>query len=438
MNSLDYLLSFQRFGIKLGLDNITYLLHQLGNPHRDFPVIHITGTNGKGSVVSFIDAVLMRMGYKVGRYISPHLLDFSERIVVNGVPISVPEINELVDSLRPIVNDMQNNPSFGHPTFFEAVTAMAFKYFARHKVDFAVVEVGMGGRYDSTNVVQPSLSVITNVHMEHCDYLGGSLEEIAFEKAGIIKAGVEVVSGAEQPEVRRIIDTRAGECGAKVYYLSRDFHCQARSDVFPRQWVEFSSPWKTLKDIEINLAGGFQARNAALALMSLEILNRKHLISPNENALRVGMAESNWPARLERLTDSPLILLDGAHNPSAMLSLVDAISELFPKRRVVPVVGTLADKDVVGCLRELRKLSEILIATQPSYERALPAKRLADLAHGVFENVKCEQSIAVALQQALLVAAPEDIVLITGSLFNVAEVKEFVSTVLAEKADPRV
>ncbi len=433
MNSIDYLLSFQRFGIKLGLDNITLLLQQIGNPHHHFPSIHVTGTNGKGSVVAFIHSALLSMGYKVGRYISPHLIDFSERILINNTPISLEEIDQLVDELRPIIDSMLKDTGLGHPTFFEAVTAMAFRHFFRNKVDFAVVEVGMGGRYDSTNVIQPCLSVITNVNMEHREYLGDTLEKIAVEKAGIIKRAVEVVSAAEQPEVRKIIDEKAGECDSPVFYLSRDFHVKAKRGHFPRQWIDFSSPRKTLKDVEINLAGDFQAQNAAVALMGLEILAEKGIIPNDEKALRHGMAQARWPARLEKLADSPTLLLDGGHNPSGVRSLVNAIRELFPKKRFVLVLAMLGDKDVVECLRTLRELTDSIIVTQCTYERAMPADRLAHLASGIFEHVTCEPSIAAALGKAYTIAEPKDAILATGSLFNVAEVKKFVADKLTQK-----
>ncbi|MBI5117744.1 bifunctional folylpolyglutamate synthase/dihydrofolate synthase [Candidatus Poribacteria bacterium] len=433
MNSLDYLLSFQRFGIKLGLDNITYLLERLGNPHHAFPSVHVTGTNGKGSVVAFIHSVLMHMGYKVGRFISPHLIDFSERISVNDTCITASEIDELVNLIRPIIVEMQENPRLSHPTFFEAVTAMAFEHFARHKVDFAVVEVGMGGRYDSTNVVEPCLSVITNVHLEHCDYLGDTLEQIAVEKAGIIKPGIDVVSSAEQPEVRKVIDARAGECGAKIYYLSRDFSSALRPENFPRQWLDFTSPWTNLKNMEINLAGAFQEGNAAVALMSLELLQRKGLIPADENMLRKGMADARWPARLEKLSEAPLMILDGAHNPSAMRCLVDAMSALFANRRILLVVGMLGDKDVSTCLRILRALGDTIIASQPVYERAMPAVRLAELARSIFPTVRLEQTLRQALLEALRLAAPNDIILIAGSLFNVAGVKNSLPEILSSR-----
>ncbi|GAB4340546.1 MAG: folylpolyglutamate synthase/dihydrofolate synthase family protein [Candidatus Abyssubacteria bacterium] len=427
MNSLDYLLSFQRFGIKLGLDNISYLLHRMGDPHCTFPAIHITGTNGKGSVTAFIHSVLIEMGFSVGRYISPHLLDFSERIVVNKEPITAQEIDSLVDQLRPIVADMENEARLGHPTFFEAVTAMAFQHFANRKVDFAVVEVGMGGRYDSTNVVLPCLSIITNVHLEHCDYLGDTLEKIAVEKAGIIKPGVEVVSAAEQPEVRIILDTRSKECESDIFYLSRDFECAARRGEFPRQYVDFNSSALSLKieNVEINLAGRFQARNAAVALMALGLLARKGLIRFDEDAIRRGMAATAWPARLEKLGDSPLMLLDSAHNPSAMNALTESMREWFHGRRVLVVLGMLADKDVPQCLKILRGLTETLVVTEPRYERAMNVERLARLAQDVFAQVRSEPTIADALRRALALAKADDIILVTGSLFNVAEVRQF-------------
>ncbi|MBI4831855.1 MAG: bifunctional folylpolyglutamate synthase/dihydrofolate synthase [Candidatus Lindowbacteria bacterium] len=431
MNSLDYLLSFQRFGIKLGLDNITYLLERLGNPHRKFPSIHVTGTNGKGSVVSFIHSVLTHMRYKAGRYISPHLVDFAERIGVGDIPITQPEIDAFVNLLRPIVDEMQDSPGLGHPTFFEAVTAMAFEHFARHEVDFALVEVGMGGRYDSTNVVNSCLSVITNVNLEHRDYLGDTLGKIAIEKAGIIKPGIDVVSAAEQPEVREVIDSKAGECGAKIYYLGRDFHSALRPGVFPRQWVDFASPWACLRNVEINLAGSFQQDNAALALMGLELLQRRELIRSDEGAVRQGMAGARWPARLEKLSDSPLVILDGAHNPSAMRRLVESMKAHFEGRKVILVVGMLGDKDVATCLRILRELGSSIIASQPDYERAMSANRLAELAQSVFPDARSESSMSQALECALRIAGPDDIVLVAGSLFNVAEVKRSLPTVLS-------
>jgi dihydrofolate synthase/folylpolyglutamate synthase len=429
MNSLDYLFSFQRFGIKLGLENIQFLLQQLGNPHHAFPAIHVSGTNGKGSVVAFLHAALVEMGYKVGRFISPHLVDFSERIVINDDPITDDEIDVLVEGLRPVINDMSAASHLEHPTFFETVTAMSFQHFARNKVDLAVVEVGMGGRYDSTNIVRPCVTIINNVSMEHSDYLGDTLEKIAFEKAGIIKPGVEVVSAVQQPETRKVIDSRAGECGAKTYYLSEDFHSDPRLDTFPRQWVDYTSPWSALKDVEIMLPGEFQAKNAAVALMSLEILQQKGLIHFDEPTLRKGLVKAAWPARLEKLADSPLILLDSAHNPAAMVSSVQAVEQLFPGRRILLVVGMLKDKDVVSSLRALRKLGDTIVATEPAYERALPANELADTAQGIFDKIKCREPISDALRYAVPLAESEDMmILITGSLFNVAEVRAFMES----------
>lgn len=427
MNSLEYLLSFQRFGIKLGLENITYMLERLGNPHFAFPAIHITGTNGKGSVAAFLTSVLEKAGYVVGRYISPHLVDFSERLVVNGKPVTPAEIDELVAEIRPVVDDMQPDRGLGHPTFFEAVTAIAFRHFARHRVDFAVVEVGMGGRYDSTNIVRSCLSIITNVHLEHREYLGDTVEKIAIEKAGIIKPGIEVVSAAERPEARTVIDAKAGECGSPVYHLGRDFRIGNRHGAFPRQFVDFAGPWNHFEDVEIRLAGNFQAVNAGIALMGTEILRQKGLISLDERLLREGMVAAHWPARLEKISDAPFILLDGAHNPSAMRALVDSLRALFGKHRIVFVLGMLSDKDVEQCLRILREISDCVVITQPAYERALPAEKLLMHAREVFPNAHCEPNLSAAMKKAVGLCRPGDIILVAGSLFNVAEAKDFVA-----------
>jgi dihydrofolate synthase/folylpolyglutamate synthase len=436
MGSLDYLLSFQRFGIKLGLDNITFLLEHLGNPHFLFPAIHITGTNGKGSVAAFFCSVLEKMGFTVGRYISPHLIDFSERIVVNGKPIPPLVVDELVEEIRPLADAMQIEAGLGHPTFFEAVTALAFRHFALEKVDFAVVEVGMGGRYDSTNVVRPCLSVITNVHLEHREYLGDTIEQIATEKAGIIKPGVPVVSSVEREEAKRIIDEKAGEKGSRVFYLNRDFQYRVRNDVFPRQLLDFFGPWGEMRDIEINLAGIFQGINAAVSLMGIELLQRAGRIPGDKKAVREGMATATWPARLEKISEAPLVLLDGAHNPSAMQALADSIRRLFPGRRIILVIGMLSDKDAGECLRILRTISDSVVVTQPSYERALPASKLLERALPIFQNPCVEPSLAASLRKALGISRPEDIILVCGSLFNVAEVKEFVAEKSRESTRP--
>jgi dihydrofolate synthase/folylpolyglutamate synthase len=427
MSSLDYLLSFQKFGIKLGLENVAHLLERLGNPHHEFPAIHVAGTNGKGSVVAFVHSALVAMGYRVGRFTSPHLIGFSERIVIGSDPIEDAQLDALIERLRPAVDEMKEDPLYGHPTFFEAVTAIAFLHFALERVDLAVVEVGMGGRYDSTNVVRPCVTVINNVHIEHRDYLGDTLAEIAVEKAGIIKPGIELVSAAQEADARDVIEARVGECNAKAYFLSTDFHVDVRRDKFPRQWVDFTGPWNRLEDVEINLPGSFQARNVAVALMALEILQKKGIVARDEAALRKGMAGTSWPGRIEKLSDSPLIILDSAHNPAAMAALVESMLDLFPNRRIMPVVGMLKDKDVAESLRNLRKLGDTIVVSQPEYERAMSSNELAAAAQGIFHTVMPEKKIASAIEQALALVQQEDIVLITGSLFNVAEVKAFMA-----------
>jgi dihydrofolate synthase/folylpolyglutamate synthase len=285
--------------------------------------------------------------------------------------------------------------------------------------------------------VRTCLSIITNVHLEHREYLGATVEEIAVEKAGIIKSGIDVVTGADKEEARMVIERKAGECGSSVFSLGRDFEVRLRQDAFPRQFVTYRSPWSNLSEVEINLAGAFQADNAALALMGLELLQRKGLVPINEPALRAGMAGARWPGRLEKLCDSPFILVDGAHNPSAMRALTQAARELFAGRRIIIVLGMLSDKDVAECLQILRTISNAIIVTQPVYERALPAEKLFAAARKVFDNPLMEPSLAAAVRRAVLSSTSEDIILVCGSLFNIAEVKEFVRGEITNKT-PRV
>jgi dihydrofolate synthase/folylpolyglutamate synthase len=320
----------------------------------------------------------MAAGYRVGLYTSPHLVNFTERIRINNVPIPEARVVALAQRVRDGSCGINANDGCGpmSPTFFEVTTAMAFTYFAEEGVDIAVVEVGMGGRLDSTNVITPLVSIITNIDLEHTEFLGGTLEQIAAEKAGIVKTGVPVVTGAVQPQVLAVIEREAKTRVSRVYRLSKDFMpaniISGRAQVFDYQGIKIYCD-----ELTINMLGRYQVDNACLALAAVECL-RDAGLAVEENALRRGLAQSRWEGRMERVAERPDIYLDGAHNPASAQQLAATIRDLKSSyRKLVLVIGILGDKDFRGIVRELVPLADRVVVTKPEYSRALDVQTLA-------------------------------------------------------------
>ena len=406
--TIDYLFGLQKHGIKLELTNSLKLMELLDNPHRQFRSVHIAGTNGKGSTAVFLASILQTAGYRVGLYTSPHLVYFSERIRINGEPIAEHRVVELAQRVRSV-----SPPT---PTFFEVTTAIAFEYFAEQEVDIAVIEVGMGGRFDSTNVITPLVSVITNIELEHQEYLGTTLELIAAEKAGIIKPGVPVVTGAGQPEVISVIEQKAVLARAPLYRLSRDFmpvnSKQGRPQVFDYQGMADSYPL-----LRTGMLGAYQVDNACLALAAAECL-RAAGIPLDEHAVRHGIEKAHWEGRLERVSDRPDIYLDGAHNPAAAKKLAGALREMKPAyRRTILIIGILGDKDCEGIVSELVPLADHVVATQARYSRAMDSGKLAAVIRGLYASVTVAETVEKAVAAARSTASSDDLILITGSLY---------------------
>lgn len=420
ISSIDHHLSalyrLRRFGIQLGLTTISRLLKGLGNPQDDFSSIHVAGTNGKGSIAAFLSSVLTHAGYKVGLYTSPHLVRFNERIQINGRPISDDDVVRVAAAVQRIYT--QGEP----PTFFECATAMALCHFASEEVDWAVLETGMGGRYDATNVVQPEVSVISNISMEHQEYLGDTLSKIAREKAGIIKPGAGVVTGARQKNALGVIEAIATEKRVPLHRLGKEIRIRKdRQGGFTYKGV--NRHWPRVK---IGLIGDHQMTNAALALGALELLLDKGLRLPNE-AIYAGLSTTRWPGRLEVLSRKPFVLLDGAHNPSAVRTLSKFLDKARPFRRLVMVVGVLEDKQWRPMLRQLAGIADRMILTKPQYERAADPYGLASFVR----TIPMEQDLVViphlpdAVFLALDEAGPEDAVCITGSLYTVGDARAY-------------
>jgi dihydrofolate synthase/folylpolyglutamate synthase len=421
--TIEYLYALQKHGVKLALSNSVALMELMGNPHRKFPSVHVAGTNGKGSTSAFIASVLRSAGYRVGLYTSPHLISFPERIRINNVPITEAKTVELAQRVR---KTYQQQPAGGaaalNPTFFEVTTAMAFTHFAEEGVDIAVVETGMGGRLDATNVITPLVTVITNVDLEHTEYLGNTLELIAGEKAGIIKTGVPLVTGVIQPEVIRVIEREAAASGVPIYRLDRDFSAERvssdRGQRFHYRGI------KTGYDLlMIALLGGYQVDNACLALAAIECV-RDAGMTVGEEALRRGLEQAQWEGRLERVSHRPDIYLDGAHNPASARMLAAAVRDMKRAyRRLVLVLGILGDKDFRGIIAELVPLADRVIVTRPEYSRAMDLGALAEEVRALHGTVDTAETVEKAVSLARADAAPEDMILVTGSLYVVGDAR---------------
>jgi dihydrofolate synthase/folylpolyglutamate synthase len=408
---LDYLYGLEKFGIVFGLDNITWILSLLGNPQDAFKAVHIAGTNGKGSVAAMVAEILREGGVLTGLYTSPHLVSFTERITINGEPIREEEVVELT---RFIKERIQRADGGRHFTFFDFTTALAFEYFKRKGVEVAVVEVGLGGRLDSTNVIHPLVTVITNVDFDHQDYLGTTIEEIAREKAGVVKDHVPVVTGARGPALEII---RGAAAGTDLYVLGEAFSYKKQDE----QVMGYRGMRRTLDGLALRLRGDHQIFNAALALCTVELLDAAGF-AVNETAVRKGLATVQWPGRLElvRRPGRPLILLDGAHNPAGVGTLASYLSTHFLDKKRILLFGVMKDKAFGEMLSALLPLAGHTILTRPEVERAALPDEVARYAPGALVTT----SVKEALAEALKIARGDDLLVITGSFYTVGEARK--------------
>lgn len=413
--TLEYLYGLQKHGIKLGLDPVTGLLARLGQPQHRYRTIHIGGTNGKGSTAAMAAAVLQAAGYRVGLYTSPHLVDFRERIRVNGVPIAEKHVTALTSRLRDLAGPTREL------TFFEFTTGMAFQHFADSDAEVAVVEVGMGGRFDATNVLTPLVSVITNVALDHQEYLGDTVRAIAFEKAGIIKPGVPLVTGRLSPAAADVIGQIAVERQASLFRWNREF--LAEGD--PLTEFQYDGIKARYRGLSCPLAGAHQLENAACALAALELASARDLAVP-AGAVLAGLSGTHWEGRLEVMERTPTLLLDGAHNPAAgeaLTAYLNAYRREHPGTRVILLVGMMRDKDHDGFFRLLLPLADEVVLTQAQVPRSASAQELMAQAEPWAGSCHARTLPADALALARRLASPADLICITGSLMLAGEIK---------------
>ncbi len=410
--TLDYLFGLEVFGIRPGLESINQLLARLGDPHRHLRFVHVAGTSGKGSVSAFIHAILQAAGYNAGLYTSPHLLDFTERIQVADRPIPVEDLVRLTDWMRARSEDLSY-------TFFEFTTTLAFLYFLEQKADVVVLEAGLGGRLDATNVVNPYVSVITTISLDHTQYLGGRLEDIAFEKGGIIKPGVPAVTTATQSKVISILEAICREKSAPLRLLGRDFRTQG----LDRRDFTYIGPTLRMRHLATGLAGRFQMKNAAAALATIELLSRDGF-SVTEEHIRQGLREAFIPARLQVVRHNPLVILDGAHNPGKVRQLARAVREEFAYRSLHLVFGIMRDKDARAMLRRLAPMAERIFLVRPRGARAADPVGLLSILERWGSEAYVAGEVDQGIRMAMEDAHSDDLILVCGSFYTVGEALE--------------
>jgi dihydrofolate synthase/folylpolyglutamate synthase len=415
---------------KFGLENITALGAALGNPQLAVPCAHIAGTNGKGSTAAMLECILRASGLRTGLYTSPHLERINERIRINGEEISDEKFAAAWARIRgPIEALMASGKLAAHPTFFECVTAMAFVSFADSSVDFAVYEVGMGGRFDATNIVQPTVAAITAIDFDHEAYLGHSIEEIAGEKAGIIKPGGWVVSAAGRPEARAVIARRCDEVGARLVEVEDAWiieDVKASGGFYSAVVSPKDSPGRKIS-IAPELSGRFQLQNALTAATAARLLAERGFPVSDESIAR-GIASARWPGRLERISSRPAVYLDGAHNPAGARELLRFWGENFAGRRILLIYGAMRDKAVDEIAGLLFPRADSVILTEPRQPRAVSAAVLAEITGHLAADaakVAIVRDPAEALEHALRIAHPDDAIFVTGSLYLVGDLRNY-------------
>lgn len=411
---LTYLHSLKPLGIRTDPAPLSRVLERFRRPERDYPSVLIAGTNGKGSVAAMLSSILVRAGFRTGLYTSPHLRDYRERIRVDGVMIPRRDLRELVETARRGLDE--------ELTYFEFTTLLAFLHFSRCRVDLAVLETGMGGRFDATNLVTPEVCVISNVSLEHREYLGRNLEAIAREKAGIVKKGGICLTAARQRNVRRVLEGVCAERGARLYRLGRDIRIRRRSEsAFSWRGIGRGYSW-----LEVPLAGRHQMENAALAVGVSEILHARGFSIAREAVIE-GLGRARWEGRLETIRESPTLLLDGAHNPAGIAVLRRALERDFSYRRLILVFGALRDKDYGAMLRKIRPAAHRIILTRPGGERAMPPHEMRERVLKGEDSVTVVDDPEEALREAFCFAGKRDLICVAGSLYLVGEIKKVLS-----------
>ncbi|TWI57087.1 bifunctional folylpolyglutamate synthase/dihydrofolate synthase [Halalkalibacter nanhaiisediminis] len=419
---IEWIHSLLPFGIKPGLKRMEWMLERLDHPERKIQTIHIGGTNGKGSTVSFMRHVLEHAGYQVGTFTSPYIECFEERISLNGNPIEADVLVECSNRIRPLVEELAQT-DLGSPTEFEVITTIAFDYFANiAKPDIVLIEVGLGGRLDSTNVISPLLSIITSIGYDHMHILGETISEIAFEKAGIIKQNTTIISGVSQDEARMIIKNVAQEKNAEYMQLRIDFDEQVKSVSEQEQAFSYSVEDKELMEVVIRMQGPHQRENAAVAITALKRLEDDFHFKIGNEALLQGMAATKWIGRFEQLSNKPLMIVDGAHNKEGMESLAQTLIEHYPNKKYRFVIAATKEKDMALLLKPFQQMEATFTFTSFDFFRAADASELYNQAP--VSKKRFDSNWEQAIKDERKVMEHDEMLIICGSLYFISAVRE--------------
>ena len=410
--SIGYLYKFEKFGIKYNLENIRNILNKMGNPQNDFLSYHIAGTNGKGTVSALLNSFLVESGFKVGLYTSPHISDFRERILVCGKMISEKYVSDFLTKYKPIFDKIK-------PTFFEIATAMAFRYFSDKKVRYAVIETGMGGRLDSTNIITPEVSIITGISYDHMQYLGDTLEKIAYEKAGIIKENIPVIHCHMKKNVEKVISDRAKEKHSREIISDKEIKINITKKASDGMTFNIKSKFCDISNIKTPLIGDFHIPNFSNALAAYFHTQQNVNKSIIKQGFRNVITNSGYHGRFEIIGRKPLMILDVAHNPEGIKNLNSNLEYLNYKRLFI-VFGMMKDKDYGKCIRMLEQIDADIILTRPDYERAAAAEELYAEAKNKFRFI-IRDDVRFAAAYVLGKARPQDAILVTGSFYLISD-----------------
>lgn len=429
VHAIEYLDSFTNYEKKTAvypeafkLERMRALVRELGNPQNAFESVIIAGSKGKGSTAAILSSILRMENLRVGLYTSPHLLHVCERIQVNGLLINELRLAEILTRIQKATEgySWRKNP----PTYFEILTAVAFCQFKDMKVQVAVLEVGLGGLYDSTNVAPAKVVGITPISLEHTDLLGKTISKIAVQKCGVIKGREAVVSAAQNSEAQSVIESACKDREAKLYSLGKEIRVVERDFNEDSQCFDVRTPWGGFYELKIHLRGAHQLQNAAQAIGLAKALGDKTRLSVTEDAVRQGVLDAHWPGRLEKIGERPRIVLDGAHNVDSARKMLDGLKRHFHYASLVVVFGSSSDKDVCGVLAEITKEADCLVMTQAVNPRAMPTDQMMRLMDTNTKEVFEESSIKQALKKARSLATADDLILVTGSLYVVAEARQ--------------
>ncbi|AGX43733.1 bifunctional folylpolyglutamate synthase/dihydrofolate synthase [Clostridium saccharobutylicum] len=427
--AMNYISSVGRFGSNYGLERTFRLLELIGNPHEKIKLIHIAGTNGKGSTTAMITKILRGFGYKVGMYTSPYLEEFEERMQINGINIPKDILVNLLEKVKIAINKVIEE-GYEHPTEFEIITALMFLYFYNEKVDYGVIEVGLGGRLDSTNVLTPEVSVITSISFDHINILGNTLEEIAKEKAGIIKEGVPVVLYPQEKEVEEIILNIAKEKKSKVYLVDKNSGRLMDIDyenAYQKVQIKCN---RNIYNVDFPLLGEHQILNLSVALNTIEVLSNINNIDLDKKIIEESLRDVKWIGRLEVLGKKPLIVIDGAHNIDGIRALRKNVEKYFKYDNMYLLLGILADKQVEEMIKEITPLAEKVYALTPHSERAELSEDLKNEILKYNSNTIALESYEEALKIALSESKEEDLILVSGSLYMIGDMRKIINSII--------